>query len=143
MRKVFAMSGIGLERIDHIVFTVQSIEKTCAFYARVLGLTVQAYVYGGAERKSLHFGEQKINLHEAGNEFEPKARRPAPGAIDICFITKTPIDEVIAHLVVCGVAIVDGPGVRNGAIGRMRSVYFRDPDQNLIEVSNYAEADAL
>ena len=137
------MSGIGLERIDHIVFTVHSIEDTCAFYARVLGLTVQAYEYGGSVRKSLHFGEQKINLHEAGNEFEPKAHRPAPGAIDICFITNTPIDEVIAHLEVCGVAIVDGPGLRNGAIGNMRSVYFRDPDQNLIEVSNYAEAEVV
>jgi len=137
------MSGIGLERIDHIVFTVQSIEDTCAFYKRVLGLTVQAYAYGGAERKSLHFGEQKINLHEAGSEFEPKAHRPAPGAIDICFITNTPIDEVIAHLDICEVAIVDGPGIRNGAIGKMRSVYFRDPDQNLIEVSNYAEAEVV
>lgn len=136
------MSGIRLERIDHIVFTVQSIEGTFAFYARVLGLNVQVYKYGGSERKWLHFGEQKINLHQAGNEFEPKARCPAPGAIDICFITNTPIDEVIAHLEVCGIAIVDGPGLRNGAIGKMRSVYFRDPDENLIEVSNYAEADA-
>ncbi len=135
------MSKISLERFDHIVFTVQSIDETCAFYARVLGLTVQTYEFDGSERKSLHFGDQKINLHEAGDEFEPKAHRPAPGAIDICFVTSTPIDEVIAQLDDCGVAVVDGPGVRTGALGKMRSVYFRDPDRNLIEVSNYAEAD--
>lgn len=135
------MSKISLERFDHIVFTVQSIDATCAFYARVLGLSVQTYEFAGTERKSLHFGEQKINLHEAGNEFEPKAHAPAPGAIDVCFITRTPIGEVVTHLNDCGVVIEDGPGVRNGALGRMRSVYFRDPDRNLIEVSNYAEAD--
>lgn len=135
------MSKISVERVDHIVFTVQNIEATCVFYTRVLGLTVQVYEFGGAKRRSLHFGEQKINLHEAGNEFEPKAFRPAPGAIDICFITSTPIDDVIAHLGDCGVAIEDGPGMRTGALGKMRSVYFRDPDRNLIEVSNYAEAD--
>ena len=135
------MSKINLERFDHIVFTVQSIEETCAFYTRVLGLSVQAYEFDGTKRKSLHFGEQKINLHEAGSGFEPRAHCPAPGAIDICFITSTQIDEVIARLRECGVAIEDGPGMRSGALGKMRSVYFRDPDRNLIEVSNYAEAD--
>ncbi len=135
------MPTVSLERFDHIVFTVQSIDETCAFYTRVLGLTEQTYEFEGRKRTSLHFGQQKINLHEAGNEFEPKAHAPAPGAIDICFITRTPVDEVIAHLNDCGVAVVDGPGVRSGALGKMRSVYFRDPDRNLIEVSNYAEAD--
>jgi len=135
------MSKISLERFDHMVFTVRSIDATCAFYARVLGLTVRTYEFDGMKRTSLHFGEQKINLHEAGHEFEPKAHAPAPGAIDICFITSTPIDEVIAHLNGCGVVVADGPGVRSGALGKMRSIYFRDPDRNLIEVSNYAEAD--
>ncbi len=136
------MPNVTLERFDHIVFTVRNIEETCAFYARVLGLEVQEFEFAGRPRKALHFGNQKINLHEAGREIEPRAPHAAPGAIDVCFITEAPIDTVVAHLKDCGVAIEDGPGIRSGALGKMRSVYFRDPDGNLIEVSNYAEGGA-
>uniref|UniRef100_A0ACB8FYK4 Uncharacterized protein n=1 Tax=Sphaerodactylus townsendi TaxID=933632 RepID=A0ACB8FYK4_9SAUR len=92
----------------------------------------------GENRKALHFGNQKFNLHEAGKEFEPKAHRPVPGSLDICLITEMPLEQLIHHLKACGVKIEDGPVLRTGAIGPITSVYFRDPDQNLIEVSNYS-----
>jgi catechol 2,3-dioxygenase-like lactoylglutathione lyase family enzyme len=92
----------------------------------------------GAGRKALCFGQQKINLHQAGMEFEPKAVRPTPGSGDLCFITSTPVAAVIEHLKKAGVAIEEGPVPRTGATGPIQSVYFRDPDGNLIEVSNYA-----
>jgi len=88
-------------------------------------------------RKALSFGSQKINLHRYGKEFEPKAKKPTPGSADLCFITSTPIPDVISHLASCGVTVIDGPVQRTGARGPMVSVYFRDPDMNLIEVSNY------
>ena len=99
-----------------------------------MGMEVVTFAGG---RRALHFGAQKINLHEYGHEFEPKAEQPTPGSADLCFITHTPLAEVVAHLNVCGVAILEGPVPRTGATGRIMSVYFRDPDQNLIEVSNY------
>ena len=89
-------------------------------------------------RKALSFGAQKINLHPAGREFEPKAQAPTPGSADLCLIAAVPLDEAIAHLATCGVAIIEGPVMRTGATGPIRSVYFRDPDLNLIEVSTYA-----
>jgi catechol 2,3-dioxygenase-like lactoylglutathione lyase family enzyme len=101
----------------------------------VLGMQVQRF---GAGRVSLHFGKSKINLHERGREFEPKADKPTPGSGDVCLIAATALDDVIAHLRACGVAILEGPVERTGATGTIRSVYFRDPDANLIEVSNYA-----
>jgi catechol 2,3-dioxygenase-like lactoylglutathione lyase family enzyme len=120
-------------RIDHFVLTVRDIEATCAFYSRVLGMEVVTFAGG---RKALAFGAQKLNLHLAGKEFEPKADRPTPGSGDFCLITEVPIPEVIAHLASCGVEIIEGPVARTGATGPIRSVYFRDPDRNLVEVSN-------
>ncbi|TWB50100.1 catechol 2,3-dioxygenase-like lactoylglutathione lyase family enzyme [Rhizobium sp. ERR 922] len=124
---------ILIDHLDHLVLTVASIEETCDFYARVLGMGVETF---GEGRKALTFSNQKINLHRAGHEFEPKAERPAPGSADLCFISTTSLDEVIAHLQAEGVVIEEGPVRRTGATGPILSVYFRDPDQNLIEVSN-------
>ena len=123
-----------IDRIDHLVLTVRSIESSCAFYSRVLGMDVVTF---GTGRKALSFGTQKINLHQAGLEFEPKARHPTPGSADICLISAIPLSEVIAHLTRCEVPILEGPVNRTGAAGPIQSVYFRDPDQNLIEVSAY------
>jgi catechol 2,3-dioxygenase-like lactoylglutathione lyase family enzyme len=125
---------VKIDRIDHFVLTVRDPEATCAFYSRVLGM--QAITFAGG-RKALAFGNQKINLHQAGREFEPKAQRPTPGSGDFCLVTLVPIAEVAAHLAACGVGIVEGPVDRTGATGPIRSVYFRDPDDNLVEVSNY------
>ena len=121
-------------RIDHLVLTVASIPVSCEFYGRVLGMEVVTF---GEGRKALAFGTQKINLHEAGREFEPKAARPTPGAIDLCLVVEPGLDAVVAHLTAQGVEIEEGPVVRTGATGPVRSVYFRDPDLNLIEVSEY------
>lgn len=122
--------------LDHLVLTVQSISATCEFYASVLGMEVVNF---GENRKALRFGTQKINLHEIGKEFEPKAQRPTPGSADLCFITTLPITAVVEHLQGTGVQILEGPVKRTGARGQIESVYFRDPDLNLIEVSNYME----
>ena len=127
---------IRIDRLDHLVLTVASITETVAFYQRVLGMEEISF---GTGRKALAFGLQKINLHQAGREFEPKARCPMPGSADLCLITATPLQEVISHLEMMGVAIEEGPVARTGATGPIISVYFRDPDQNLIEVSRYAE----
>jgi catechol 2,3-dioxygenase-like lactoylglutathione lyase family enzyme len=123
-----------IDRIDHVVLTVKSLGATIDFYTRVLGMEVVTF---GAGRKALAFGVQKINLHEAGREFEPKARVPAPGSADLCLITRVPLGRVTDHLRACGVEIVEGPGMRTGARGPIESVYIRDPDGNLIEISNY------
>jgi catechol 2,3-dioxygenase-like lactoylglutathione lyase family enzyme len=125
-----------IDHLDHLVLTVADLEATIDFYTRVLGM--QAVTFG-AGRKALAFGNQKINLHQAGREFEPKAERPTPGSADLCFIVVTPLAEVIAHLQAQQVAIVEGPVQRTGATGPIRSVYLRDPDQNLIELSNPLE----
>ena len=125
-----------IDRLDHLVLTVKSIERTCEFYANALGMDAVTF---GEGRKALVFGTQKINLHEYGKEFEPKAHHPTPGSADLCFITSTPLADVIEHLHRCGVEIIEGPVKRTGAVGQMLSVYFRDPDLNLIEVSNYVE----
>ena len=123
-----------IDRIDHLVLTVRDIDAACAFYSRVLGMSVVTFAGG---RKALQFGAQKFNLHESGNEFDPKAARPTPGSVDVCLISAVPLPEVVAHLRRCGVAIIEGPVTRTGALGPIRSVYFRDPDMNLIEVSTY------
>ena len=126
-----------IDRLDHLVLTVKSIESSCVFYSRVLGMEVVTF---GAGRKALAFGAQKINLHQAGREFDPKADHPTPGSADICFISAIPLPDVIAHLKKCEIPILEGPVTRTGAMGPIQSVYFRDPDQNLIEVSTYAKA---
>ena len=120
--------------LDHLVLTVRNVEATCAFYASVLGMEVVTF---GEGRKALAFGSQKINLHERGKEFEPKAALPTPGSADLCFITDVPLSAFIGHLNCLGVAILEGPVARTGAVGPIRSVYLRDPDDNLIEVAVY------
>ncbi len=127
----------AIDRIDHVVLTVKDIAVTCDFYARALGMVVETFGEGDAQRTALVFGRQKFNLHQAGREFEPKAATPTPGSADLCLITNTPMAAVIRHLLECGVTIEQGPVPRTGAIGQLRSIYFRDPDQNLIEVANY------
>jgi catechol 2,3-dioxygenase-like lactoylglutathione lyase family enzyme len=123
-----------VDYLDHLVLTVKSISATCEFYAKVLGMEVVTF---GGNRQALAFGAQKINLHEAGKEWEPKAHRPTPGSADLCFITRTPLADVVEHVRQCGVEVIEGPVNRTGATGPITSVYFRDPDLNLIEVSNY------
>ena len=125
--------AIDIDRIDHIVLTVHDLERTLAFYSRVLGMEPVTFAGG---RRGLAFGRQKLNLHQAGREFEPKALAPAPGAIDLCFIASTALEEVIETLREEGVVIIEGPVDKTGALGPMKSVYFRDPDGNLVEVSN-------
>jgi catechol 2,3-dioxygenase-like lactoylglutathione lyase family enzyme len=125
---------LTIDRIDHIVLTCFDVQRTLDFYSKVLGM--EAVTFAGG-RRGLAFGRQKFNLHQAGKEFEPKALKPAPGAIDLCLITGTPLDQVASHLKENGVAIIEGPVQKTGATGPIQSVYFRDPDGNLIEVSNY------
>ena len=127
------LANMRIDRIDHVVLTVADVEATCAFYQRVLGMKVLSFEGG---RRALAFGNQKFNLHQAGREFEPKADRPTPGSADFCLIAATPITEVVAYLNACDVRILEGPVRRTGATGPILSVYFRDPDLNLIEVSN-------
>jgi catechol 2,3-dioxygenase-like lactoylglutathione lyase family enzyme len=127
---------LTIDRLDHFVLTVADIDVTIAFYVRVLGMRAVTF---GAGRRALAFGSQKINLHLAGREFSPHAKRPAPGSADVCFVTEVPLDAAIAHAKSCGVMIEEGPVDRTGALGPIRSFYFRDPDGNLIEVSNYVE----
>ena len=126
--------AILIDRIDHLVLTVFDLERTIDFYSRVLGMEPVTFAEG---RRGLAFGRQKLNLHQAGREFEPKALKPGPGAIDLCFISGTPLAQVMEELKSHGVAIIAGPVPKTGALGPMMSVYFRDPDGNLIEVSNY------
>ncbi|OWO84222.1 VOC family virulence protein [Photorhabdus luminescens] len=122
-----------IERLDHLVLTVKDLETSSHFYQRVLGMSIVTFSEG---RIALSFGNQKINLHEYGREFEPKAQTPLPGSADLCFISLLPMDEIIQHLQQHEVEILEGPVKRTGANGAIMSIYFRDPDQNLIEVSN-------
>jgi len=125
---------VHIDRLDHLVLTVASIEAAAEFYTRVLGMEAVTF---GAGRTALTFGTSKINLHEAGKEFEPKARRPTPGSADICLIVEDGITEVMAELAAAGVDTEEGPVPRTGATGPITSCYLRDPDGNLIELSNY------
>ena len=122
-----------IDHLDHLVLTVTDIDETTAFYTSALGM--EAVTFGN--RRALRFGVQKINLHQAGKEFEPKAAHPTPGSGDLCFITKTPIEDVVSHLKALHHPIELGPVERDGAVGAIRSVYLRDPDFNLIEIGNY------
>ena len=123
-----------INNLDHLVLTVADIDASCRFYKRVLGLEILTF---GDDRKGLLVGQQKINLHQAGRELSPCAGKPTPGSADLCFISPLPIKEIQAHLTSCSVAIELGPVVRTGALGEMTSLYFRDPDHNLIELSHY------
>jgi catechol 2,3-dioxygenase-like lactoylglutathione lyase family enzyme len=125
---------MNIDRIDHLVLTVRDIRATCEFYATVLGMEVVTF---GENRKALQFGQQKLNLHQAGHEFEPKALHPTAGSTDLCFTTQIPLPQVIKHIQTCGVALETGIVPRTGAIGMMDSIYLRDPDGNLLEISNY------
>lgn len=128
---------MNIDSIDHFVLTVKNIEVTCAFYEQVLGMKVTTF---GAGRMALLFGAQKINLHEHGNEFEPKAKVPTPGSADLCFVTTVPMVQVLDHLHANDIEVLEGPVQRTGAVGPITSAYFRDPDGNLIEVSNSGSA---
>jgi catechol 2,3-dioxygenase-like lactoylglutathione lyase family enzyme len=125
--------------IDHVVLTVRDVRATGDFYARVLGMRFRLYEGEGKTFQfgELHVGGQKINLHQAGHEFEPKALLPTPGSGDLCFVTSSPPDEVMQHLRTCGVEIIEGPVAQTGARGAMTSIYLRDPDQNLVEIAHY------
>ena len=126
-----------IDSLDHLVLTVKDIEATCTFYSKVLGMEIDAF---GGGRKALSFGSQGINLHRHGREFEPKAQLPTPGSADLCFLTSVPLPDVINHLSWCGVSVLKGPVQRIGAKGPILSVYFRDPDMNLIEVATSVSA---
>lgn len=123
-----------ISHLDHLVLTVKDIEVTVDLYQRVLGMKPIEF---GEGRLALSFGNQKINLHQQGNEFEPKARCVQVGSADLCFISNTPLVEVIEHVESQGVVIEEGPIARTGAMGKIQSIYIRDPDGNLIEISNY------
>jgi catechol 2,3-dioxygenase-like lactoylglutathione lyase family enzyme len=124
-----------IDSLDHLVLTVRDIDTTVSLYTTVLGM--EAITFGDG-RKALFFGTQKINLHQHGKEFEPKAQQPTPGSADLCLLTSVPLTQVLSHLAACGVEVIEGPVQRTGATGPILSVYFRDPDMNLIEVSNRA-----
>lgn len=125
-----------LRRLDHLVLTVADLEATIDFYTRVLGMTVRAFEGG---RLALRFGDQKINLHEAGNEFQPNARRAVPGSADLCFVVEQALADWLEHLRDLGVPVIEGPVRRTGALGPMTSIYLRDPDGNLVELASYGE----
>ncbi|HET7871354.1 MAG TPA: VOC family protein [Terriglobales bacterium] len=125
-----------IDRLDHLVLTVKDVDATCRFYEQVLGMEIVTFAGG---RKGLAFGRNKINLHQQGREFEPKAHKATAGSADFCLITETPIAHVVKRLEQCGVAVAHGPVEKIGALGPMLSVYFRDPDLNLVEVANYNE----
>jgi catechol 2,3-dioxygenase-like lactoylglutathione lyase family enzyme len=124
---------LAIDRLDHLVLTVADLDATVDFYERVLGMR---HVVSG-ERHALHFGRAKFNLHVAGHEWEPKALRPTPGSADVCLVAAVPFEDVLEGLAERGVAIEEGPVEREGALGTMRSVYLRDPDHNLVEISVY------
>ena len=123
-----------VDSLDHLVLTVADIERACVFYEAVLGME---HVESEG-RHALRFGTQKINLHQKDHTFEPKARHPLPGSADLCFLTSVPIPDVLTHLARCDVPVVEGPVARTGATGRLLSVYVRDHDDNLVEISNLA-----
>ena len=125
--------AISIDRLDHLVLTVKDLEATFRFYEDVLGMQRRSF---GENRWALHFGRQKLNLHEADRPIDPNVRHAKPGSADLCFITETPMDDVVASLDAAGVAIITGPGERSGATGKLMSVYVYDPDENLIEIAN-------
>lgn len=142
--KVTAKKGLGpapagsamtIDHLDHLVLTCTDLEATATWYARVLGM--RRVTFGDPPRVALRFGQQKINLHQAGREFSPRARIALPGSADLCLITRTGMEALLAHLAACGVPVELGPVAKDGALGPISSVYVRDPDGNLIEISRY------
>ena len=129
-----------IDHLDHLVLTTSHEAECIRFYTEVLGMDLESFIGGTppVERKAFRFGRQKINLHVKGREFEPKAHVPTPGSLDLCFIAAVPLDVVIARLEAAGVPIVEGPVMRTGAVSKIRSIYLRDPDLNLIEISELA-----
>lgn len=127
------VAGMRISNLDHLVLTVSDVDATVRFYTEVLGMRPVTF---GAGRRALQFGTTKINLHAVGREFEPKALRPTPGSADLCLLTDVPLREVVTHLASVGVEVEEGPVLRTGATGPIRSVYVRDPDGNLLEISN-------
>jgi catechol 2,3-dioxygenase-like lactoylglutathione lyase family enzyme len=122
-----------ITNLDHLVLTVRDLDATVRFYVERLGMRLETF---GDGRKALHLGSQKINLHLAGQEFEPKADRPTPGSADLCFLSGTPVEDLATHLKGLGLRLIEGPVGRTGATGPLRSIYLRDPDGNLIEIAN-------
>ena len=127
-----------LNKIDHLVLTVRDIDVSCNFYVEILGMKEISF---GLGRRGVAFGDQKINFHQIGKEFEPCAAQPTPGSADLCFITGLTLPDVISHLQNCGIEIIEGPVERIGATGPISSVYIRDPDYNLIEIATYPSDD--
>jgi catechol 2,3-dioxygenase-like lactoylglutathione lyase family enzyme len=129
-----------IDHLDHLVLTTSNETACVDFYTRVMGMKLESFIGGTppVERKAFRFGNQKINLHVKGREFEPKAHLPVPGSLDLCFIASVPLDAVIASLQQAAWPIVEGPVMRTGATQKIRSVYVRDPDLNLIEISELA-----
>jgi len=126
-----------IDRLDHFVLTTPQPEAVIRFYTEVLGMTAETF---GNGRLALKFGRQKINIHVKGREYEPKAHAPGAGTLDFCFIAAVPLEQVMAKLALHGVKIIEGPCNKTGAMGPIRSVYFRDPDLNLVEVSEYLQS---
>ena len=133
------MDKFKVQAIDHIVVQAVDLTETIKFYTEILGMTHSKFQppAGGALRHSLHFGNQKINLHDAGSPFRPHAKNPAAGSVDLCFITQQPLSDWQQHFSNFGIVIEDGPVLKTGANGPLLSIYIRDPDGNLIEISNY------
>ncbi|MBD2231920.1 VOC family protein [Phormidium tenue] len=123
---------IQIAAIDHLVLTVADVSRTCEFYQTVLGMAAVTF---GDDRQALRYGQQKINLHQASAPFAPHAQRPTPGSADLCFLITGSLEAALDHLQTCGVPVVAGPVPRTGATGKLRSIYIRDPDGNLIELS--------
>lgn len=124
---------MNIKQLDHLVLTVNNIDATCRFYAHHLGMEIITF---GDNRRALRFGNQKINLHQLGQEFEPMAATPTSGSADLCFLSDTPLEHIMAELQQAGIIILEGPVKRSGASGPIRSIYLRDPDANLIEIAN-------
>jgi catechol-2,3-dioxygenase len=127
------IENMKITHLDHLVLTVEDIEKSCDFYQKCLGMVIKTFK---GNRKALHFGNQKINLHQSGAEFKPNARMAMPGSEDLCFITDTDLKSVITHLKQLNITIEEGPVKRTGASDSILSIYIRDPDGNLIELAN-------
>jgi catechol 2,3-dioxygenase-like lactoylglutathione lyase family enzyme len=124
-----------IDHVDHIVLTTRDLAGCVRFYTEVLGMKLEKFQTPTEQRLALKFGNQKLNLHEWGKEFTPRAHVAAPGTLDLCFIASMPLEQVIARLKVANVPILEGPVMKTGAVSRLRSVYVRDPDLNLVEIS--------